>query len=60
MKPVSILALAGLAAAADYPDFTIPNLATNQPNGDKFGYYWIEFNVTSDNGDSPSTSWCRA
>jgi hypothetical protein len=58
MKPVSILALAGMAAAADYPDFTIPHLATNQPNGDKFGYYWIEFNVTSENGDP--LSWCRA
>ena len=56
MKPISILALAGIAAAADYPDFIVPNLETNQPNGDKFGYYWIEFNVTSEKGDSHS--WC--
>lgn len=58
MKPISILALAGLAAAVDYPAFTIPHLATNQPNGDKFGYYWIDFNVTSENGDA--LSWCFA
>ena len=54
MKPVSILAIAGIAAAADYPAFTVPHLTTNQPNGDKFGYYLIDFNVTSENGDSPS------
>lgn len=60
MKSVSLLALGGIAAAADYPDFTIPHLAAHQPNGDKFSYYNLEFNVTSQNGGSPSTSWCRA
>lgn len=60
MKPVSILALAGTAIAANYADFKVPNLAVHQPQGAKFNYYWIEFNVTSESGDSPSTSWCRA
>jgi hypothetical protein len=58
MKAISVLALTGLAAAADYPAFTVPNLATNQPNGDKWGYYWIDFNVTSEKGDP--LSWCWA
>jgi hypothetical protein len=58
MKSVSILALAGTAAAAKYADFKIPYLTTHKPNGEKFNYYRIEFNVTSKNGDSPSTSWC--
>jgi hypothetical protein len=58
MKPISILALAGLAAAADYPAFTVPYLTTNQPNGDKFSHYWIDFNVTSETGDA--LSWCLA
>jgi hypothetical protein len=58
MKPISILALTGLAAAADYPAFTVPYLTTNQPNGDKYSHYWIDFNVTSENGDA--LSWCWA
>jgi hypothetical protein len=60
MKSVSMLALAGTAAAASYPDFKISHLSTHQPSGEKFGYYHIDFNVTSENGGSPVTSWCYA
>jgi hypothetical protein len=60
MKTGSILALAGIAAAADYADFKVPRLTTNMPNGYKFGYWNIDFNVTSQSGASPSTSWCYA
>jgi hypothetical protein len=60
MKSVSMLALAGTAAAASYPDFKIPHLSTHQPSGEKFGYYHIDFNVTSENAGSPVTSWCYA
>lgn len=60
MKSVSILALNGTAIAANYADFKVPNLAVHQPSGAKFDYYNIEFNVTSQSGDSPTTAWCRA
>jgi hypothetical protein len=60
MKSISMLALAGTAAAATYPDLKIPHLSTHQPSGEKFDYYHIDFNVTSENGGSPSTSWCSA
>jgi hypothetical protein len=60
MKSISMFALAGTAAAATYPDFKIPHLSTHQPSGEKFDYYHIDFNVTSENGGSPSTSWCSA
>jgi hypothetical protein len=59
MKPVCVLAFADTAAAASYSDFLIPNLKTHQPIGQKFDYYEMEFNVTSKNGETPSTSWCR-
>jgi hypothetical protein len=61
MKTAStILALAGtcIAAAADYADFEVPSLRVNMPNGERFNYYWIDFNVTTQSGASPATSWC--
>jgi hypothetical protein len=58
MKTTSILALAGIAVAVDYADFEVHHLKANMPNGDKFGYYYVDFNVTSQAGASPSTSWC--
>jgi hypothetical protein len=58
MKTASLLALAGVAAAVDYADFEVPSLRVNMPNGEKFGYYWIDFNVTTQSGASPATSWC--
>jgi hypothetical protein len=58
MKTASILAFAGVAAAVDYVDFKVHNLKANMPNGYKFGYYYVDFNVTSQAGASPSTSWC--
>jgi hypothetical protein len=58
MKTGFILALAGIAAAVDYADFEVHHLKANMPNGDKFGYYYVDFNVTSQAGASPSTSWC--
>jgi hypothetical protein len=58
MKTGSILALASLAAAADYADFEVHHLEANMPNGYKFGYYYVDFNVTSQAGATPSTSWC--
>lgn len=59
MKSTTLLALAGAAAAADYGDFEIPYLKAHMPNGQKFDYYDLEFNVTSSHGDSPSSAWCR-
>lgn len=59
MKPMSILALAGIAAATNYADFVIPYLSTHQPNGDKFSYYNIDFNVTTQTGGA-HTAWCFA
>jgi hypothetical protein len=58
MKTGFILALAHIAAAVDYADFEVHHLKANMPNGDKFGYYYVDFNVTSQAGASPSTSWC--
>jgi len=58
MKTGYILALASIAAAVDYADFEVHNLKANMPNGYKFGYYYVDFNVTSQAGASPVTSWC--
>lgn len=59
MKSASILALAGIAVAADYADFEVTGIHAHQPNGDKFSYYSIELNVTSQSGDSgPTSSYC--
>lgn len=58
MKIASILTLAGIAAAVEYADFEIPYLRTYMPNGYKFSVWTVEFNVTSQSGPSPATSWC--
>ncbi|KAM0716477.1 hypothetical protein Q7P37_007922 [Cladosporium fusiforme] len=59
MKSTTILALAGAVAAADYANFDIPWLEAHQPSGQKFDYYNLEFNVTSSNGDTPTSAYCR-
>jgi len=59
----ALLAGATAALAADYAPFEIPYMTTHQPNGNPAGqvnYYHIDFNVTSKNGDSPSTGFCFA
>lgn len=56
MKSTSFLAFAGAAAAAN---FDIPYLKAHMPNGQKFDYYDLEFNVTSSNGGSSSSAYCR-